>query len=146
VAVENDPASFLWRLVAIGFATVFAGAIPIVALTGVLEGGVPSEKVVTVAISIVAVCLLALVMLAPLYVVWSMAFVMLRKGLPDICRRAALSTCLSVLIGNVAIFAFSLHGAIPDWRTNAEMALFTFFTTLVGVGLTCWAFRNEVQS
>jgi hypothetical protein len=144
MVARNDPSSFLWRLVPIGFATVFAGAIAIVALGGILGRGVPSEAVATVAITMVAVSFLAFVMLAPMYVVWSMAFVLLRKGLPDPRHRAALSTCFGVVIGNGAVFAFLLRGAIPDGRTSAEMAMLTFFTTLVGVGLTWWAFRTGV--
>ena len=85
-------------------------------------------------------------MLAPMYVIWSTAFVLLLKYLPDSRYRAALSTFLSVVIGNAAAFVFMLKGAIPDGKTFAEMALLTFFTTLVGVGLTWRAFRNEVQT
>ena len=146
MTVENDPSSFLWRLVPIGFATVFAGAVPFVALGGIFSGVDPSEAVETVAIITVVVSFLALVMLAPMYVVWSTAFVLLLKYLPDTRYRAALSTCLSVVIGNAAAFVFMLKGASPDGTTFAEMALLTFFTTLVGVGLTWWAFRNEVQT
>ena len=76
MTVENDPSSFLWRLVPIGFATVFAGAVPFVALGGIFSGVDPSEAVETVAIITVVVSFLALVMLAPMYVVWSTAFVL----------------------------------------------------------------------
>ena len=146
MTVGNDPASFLWRLVPIGFATIFAGAIPFVASGGIFSGADPSDVFLTIAIIIVLVSFLALVMLAPMYVIWSTAFVLLLKYLPDSRYRAALSTFLSVVIGNAAAFVFMLKGAIPDGKTFAEMALLTFFTTLVGVGLTWRAFRNEVQT
>ena len=146
MTVENDPSSFLWRLVPIGFATVFAGAVPFVAFGGVFSGVNSSEAAETVAIITFAILLLALVMLAPMYVVWSTAFVLLLKRLPNVRYRAALSTSLSVVIGNAAAVVLMLKGARPDGKIIAEMALLTFFTLLVGVGLTWWAFRNEVQT
>ncbi len=146
MAVENDPSSFLWRLVPVGLITVFAGAVPIVAFSGILGRGTATEAVETGAIITFVLICLALVMLAPVYVVWSIAFVVLRKAIPDTRERAMVSTCLSVLIGNAVFFAFMLGGASPDGRTSAEMGVLTLFTTLVGVCLTWWAFRNDVRT
>lgn len=147
MTTETDPSSFLWRLVPIGFATVFAGGVPIVALGGILGRAGNSEIIETVAIIVAMLFVLALFIFAPMYVVWSSAFVLLRRHFPNTRYRAALSTFLCVLIANGSILALLLsREPNPNGRTIAKMALLTVLTTLVGVGLTWRAFRSEART
>ena len=143
--VENDPTSFLWRMVLIGFITVFVGAVPFVAFTGILGRGTGAEAAETGAIVTFVLVCLALFMLAPMYVVWSIFFLVLRNTIPSVRQRAMFSTGISIVIGNALIFALMLRGSSPDSRTSAEMGALALYITLIGVGLTWWAFRNEVQ-
>lgn len=146
MTAENEPSLFLWRLVFIAFTTVFAGAVPMVALSGVPAHSTLFDSGVTVSIILVAVSWLALLLLAPMHVVWSIAFVFLLNGLSRIRYREMISTFVSVVIGNVAVFALMLRGTVPDWRSSAEMGMMTLFKVSVAVGLTWSAFRNEVQT
>lgn len=143
MTVADDPSAFLWRMVFVGGVTVLVGAVPFVATSGILERIVFPEVLGTIAIIAFFVCLAALVAIAPAYVVWSTAFVLLRRNLPDPRTRAAVSSGLCVIVGNAFLFWLLLpESAVLDQRTLVDMAGLLALTLLAGVGLTCWAFRD----